>query len=167
MVHVPIVAKQMLPLENSAVNNVAFPNNFSFSSRQFYQIHRPLSIYPIVYPGNLDAAHLLLARIKISLDRFRKIFLEVTTFIRKNLFQMWQRFSLEFSSRTEDTHYRILGVSRGATNEEIRSAFKARALQFHPDKNPNNLEAEIKIRLINQAIAVRQSFIHSYLSTLK
>jgi curved DNA-binding protein CbpA len=80
---------------------------------------------------------------------------------------MWQRFSLEFSSRTEDTHYRILGVSRGATNEEIRSAFKARALQFHPDKNPNNLEAEIKIRLINQAIAVRQSFIHSYLSTLK
>ncbi len=51
-------------------------------------------------------------------------------------------------------YYRILGVSRNATQEEIKSAFRKLALKYHPDRNPGDKEAELKFKEINEAYEV-------------
>lgn len=54
----------------------------------------------------------------------------------------------------EKDYYRTLGVSRNATEEEIKSAFRKLALKYHPDRNPDNKEAESKFKEINEAYEV-------------
>ncbi|WP_083925189.1 J domain-containing protein [Flexithrix dorotheae] len=51
-------------------------------------------------------------------------------------------------------YYKILGVGSGASGAEIKSAYKKLAMAFHPDKNPGNLEAEEKFKLINEAYQI-------------
>lgn len=48
-------------------------------------------------------------------------------------------------------YYKILGVSKNATDKEIKSAFRKLAQQFHPDKNPGDKRAEEKFKEINEA----------------
>ncbi len=50
--------------------------------------------------------------------------------------------------------YEILGVSKGATQEEIKKAYRKVALQFHPDRNPDNKEAEEKFKEAAEAYEV-------------
>ena len=50
--------------------------------------------------------------------------------------------------------YETLGVQRGADEKELKSAFRKLAMQFHPDKNPGNAEAEQKFKEINLAYEV-------------
>ncbi|MGD0229312.1 MAG: molecular chaperone DnaJ [Syntrophorhabdales bacterium] len=50
--------------------------------------------------------------------------------------------------------YEILGVSKNATDEEIKKAYRKLALTYHPDRNQGNLEAEEKFKEINQAYEV-------------
>lgn len=48
-------------------------------------------------------------------------------------------------------YYAILGVSREATNEEIKKSFRKLARQYHPDVNPGDKTAEDKFKDINEA----------------
>ncbi|MBL7544643.1 MAG: DnaJ domain-containing protein [Bdellovibrionaceae bacterium] len=48
-------------------------------------------------------------------------------------------------------YYTLLGVSRSATDEEIKKAYRKLAIQFHPDKNPGDKKAEDKFKEITEA----------------
>lgn len=51
-------------------------------------------------------------------------------------------------------YYKILGVSRNASEQEIKSAYRKLARTYHPDVNPNNKEAEAQFKDINEAYQV-------------
>ena len=61
-------------------------------------------------------------------------------------------------------YYEVLGVSKQATQDEIKKAYRKLALEYHPDRNPDSSDAEAKFKEINEAHAVlsdpqkRQSF---------
>ena len=48
-------------------------------------------------------------------------------------------------------HYEVLGISPGASQEEIKTAFRKLAKKYHPDLNPGNVEAEEKFKELTSA----------------
>ncbi len=54
----------------------------------------------------------------------------------------------------ETDYYKILGVSRNASQSEIKRAFRDSAKKYHPDKNNNNPEAEKRFKEISEAYEV-------------
>jgi len=51
-------------------------------------------------------------------------------------------------------YYQVLGVSRDATQEQIKRAYRKLAVRYHPDKNPGDKAAEERFKQINEAYAV-------------
>jgi curved DNA-binding protein len=51
-------------------------------------------------------------------------------------------------------YYQILGVERSASADDIRKAYRKLAMQYHPDRNPDNKQAEEKFKEINEAYQV-------------
>ncbi len=51
-------------------------------------------------------------------------------------------------------YYEVLGVNKGASDDEIKKAFRKLAVKYHPDKNPGDKTAEEKFKEINEAYSV-------------
>ena len=51
-------------------------------------------------------------------------------------------------------YYEVLGLSKGASDEEIKRAFRKLAKKYHPDLNPGDKEAEQKFKEVNEAYSV-------------
>ncbi|MCH4153369.1 MAG: molecular chaperone DnaJ [Saccharofermentans sp.] len=51
-------------------------------------------------------------------------------------------------------YYDILGISKGATDDELKKAFRTKVKQYHPDLHPGDAEAEAKFKEVNEAYSV-------------
>ena len=54
----------------------------------------------------------------------------------------------------KEDYYEILGVSKSATASEIKKAYRKKAIQYHPDKNPGDKTAEANFKKAAEAYEV-------------
>ena len=54
----------------------------------------------------------------------------------------------------KEDYYDILGISKSASDAEIKKAYRKKAIQYHPDKNPGDSEAELSFKKAAEAYEV-------------
>ncbi|HKD66215.1 MAG TPA: molecular chaperone DnaJ [Candidatus Binataceae bacterium] len=57
-------------------------------------------------------------------------------------------------SNSKRDYYEVLGIARGASDDEIKKAYRRLAIQYHPDRNPGDRQAEEKFKECNEAYQV-------------
>ena len=55
-------------------------------------------------------------------------------------------------------YYEVLGIAKGASEEEIKKAYRQMAKKYHPDLNPGDKEAETRFKEVNEAYDVDRRF---------
>lgn len=58
------------------------------------------------------------------------------------------------TNMAKEDYYELLGVNREASAEEVKKAYRKKAVQYHPDKNPGNKQAEEVFKKISEAYEV-------------
>src|SRR5215467_14542323 len=65
---------------------------------------------------------------------------------------MMRKLSLEYpSTMAKQDFYKVLGVSKSASADELKAAYRKLAMKHHPDRNPGDKTAEQKFKEINEA----------------
>ena len=54
----------------------------------------------------------------------------------------------------KEDYYEILGVSKSASDSEIKKAYRKKAIKYHPDKNPGDSQAEENFKKAAEAYEV-------------
>ena len=55
---------------------------------------------------------------------------------------------------SKQDYYDLLGISKGASESEIKKAFRKKAMELHPDRNKDDASAEGKFKEVNEAYDV-------------